>query len=126
MKLNLHPKEFLALYNLLHTVPLDNPDQVNLSEVRNRMKSYAISALAKKELDPPDDVLLKVWENNQKEKINNLEKMNDDIKKNMFILDKDEKKSDDPPQPVVTKIGKVKVSKLFRGRLVSTLHKIKG
>jgi hypothetical protein len=114
MKLNLHPKEFLALYNFLHanlqSISTTDPDHASLCEVKNRMRSYAISALLKKENDLPDDVLFRNWENNQKAKIENLEKMNKEISsKNMFAFDdyeETEVNTKNPPAPKVPKIGK--------------------
>ena len=119
MKLNLHPKEFLALYSLLHSVTSDNPEHSSLNEVKNRMKSYAVSALLKKELDPPDDVMLKLWEKTQTEKISNLEKLNKDLDpRNIFVFDEKEEAEETqqyprrPPVPVVPKLRKQKVGKL--------------
>lgn len=113
MKLNLHPKEFLAVYNLLNSVTPDNPDHVHLQEVRNRMRSYTISALTRKELDPPDDVLLNLWEKTQKDKISELEKLNRNLDpRNMFVEEQNEiEYPKRPPMPVVPKVGKLKVNK---------------
>ena len=114
MKLNLHPKEFLAIYNLLNSSNVEGADSVHLQEVRNRMRSYAISALLKKETDPPEDVLLNIWENTQKEKINILEKMNKNLDpRNMFLDDKDEDNEypRKPPSPFIPRVGKVKTNR---------------
>ena len=121
MKLNLHPKEFLAVYNLLNSCASDCADYVHIQEARNRMRSYLLSALSKKETDTPDDVLFALWEKTQNEKINNLKKQNKELDpRNIFSFQEDpdeqsENMSSRPPMPVVPRVGKTKVNKMLLG-----------
>ncbi len=81
MKLNLHPKEFLSLYSLLEQQirdEFDTPTDPSLKEVYNRMRSYLISTLGRR-----DDGLVEdsfdVWEREQKKKIADLESQNEKL-----------------------------------------------
>jgi len=80
MKLNLHPKEFLALYNLLSVHKPVGPDEVPLQEVYNRMRSCIISALSAKGIPGSDDSIFDSWEKVQKKKIDELQQKNEQIK----------------------------------------------
>ena len=71
MKLNLHPKEFLALYNLLSIQRSAAADDPALQLVYSRMKACIVSALTKcGEVD--SDAAFSGWEKNQKKKIDAL------------------------------------------------------
>ena len=78
MKLNINPKEFLALYNLLHSIVDDDSklegDMVNLSQVHGRMKAYMLSSLASGGQDPVD-----AWFEREQTKINDLKQAKEDV-----------------------------------------------
>lgn len=87
MRLNLSPKEFMALYSelqaCLHRTGVDSTiDTLSLKSVSDRMHSCIISALLRKEEgDDRDathvditDKLFKQWEDDQKAKIESLKK----------------------------------------------------
>ena len=71
MKLNLHPKEFLCLYNLLEDQRRAGFEEPPLQEVHNRMKSYIVTALSRCSEVDIDNVFMG-WEKNQKKKIDDL------------------------------------------------------
>lgn len=100
MKLNLHPKEFLALYNFLNSNLLTqtkvSSDEITLTEVTNRMRSYLMSILTKCDKTQPDDLLMERWEKDQKEKISNLELANKTIKKKFLTSDDEDFDNDFP------------------------------
>lgn len=88
VKLNLHPKEFLSLYSLLEQQirdEFDTPTDPSLKEIYNRMRSYLISTLGRR-----DDGLVEdsfdVWEREQKAKIADLESQNEKLM--MSIVDR--------------------------------------
>ena len=80
MRLNLHPKEFLALYNSLQKLNLESvtpgSEDSALKEVLNRMRACLISSLQKRGDSSSDDDLMDLWEKDQKEKIADLEDRN--------------------------------------------------
>jgi len=85
MKLNLHPKEFLAIYSLLEQQvrdEFDTPVEASLKEVYNRMKSYLVSTLGRR-----DDSLVEdsfdTWEREQKKKIAELESKKDSLEQEL-------------------------------------------
>jgi hypothetical protein len=80
MKLNLHPKEFLALYNLLSVNRSAGSDEVHLQEIYNRMRACIVSALSTKGVPGSDDLIFDSWEKSQKKKINELQQKNEQIK----------------------------------------------
>lgn len=80
MKLNLHPKEFLALYNLLSIQRSAAAEDPTLQLVYNRMKACIISALSKRSGDDTGDDPFDVWEKNQKKKIDELSVLNERLK----------------------------------------------
>jgi len=82
MKLNLHPKEFLALYNMIQRQPhLEGKevDDVALHEVHNRMRACLISALLHRR-DDDDDIMFDAWEQSQRKKIEELTIQNNELK----------------------------------------------
>lgn len=82
MKLNLHAKEYLALFNLLQLV-VDKPTTTEvgmLNEVRNRMRSHIISALQQHPDGIECDDRLSQWELNQKKKLADLKSLDAELK----------------------------------------------
>lgn len=77
MKLNVNPKELLALYNLLHArveqsrEVSDVGDDVHLRQVYNRLRAIIVAGLTNKVVDPVDS-----WLKHEKEKV---ERLNDQV-----------------------------------------------
>ena len=80
MKLNLHPKEFLAIYSMLEGQRHAGFEESSLQEVYNRMRACIISALSSKGFSGSDDATLDAWEKLQKKKIDELNNKNEKIK----------------------------------------------
>lgn len=79
MKLNLHPKEFLALYNLLEEHRHAEFDDNSLREVYNRMRSYIVMALSIRDEDSTQSSM-DAWFKVQQKKIAELKEKNDALK----------------------------------------------
>lgn len=81
MKLNVNPKELLALYNLLHTKVgqnqevSDEGDGVHLRQVYNRLRAIIVAGLINKAVDPVDS-----WLKHEQEKVNRLNDQVDAVK----------------------------------------------
>ena len=84
MKLNLHPKEFLALYNLLSIQQAAAADDPTLQLIHNRMKAIIITSLTKCG-DSDTDNAFYGWEKNQKKKINELKEQLKTVTSNDFM-----------------------------------------
>lgn len=84
MKLNVNPKELLALYNLLHAKVEqrlevnDEGDDVHLRQVYNRLRAITIAALTNKAIDPVDS-----WLKHEQEKVNRLNSQVDAVNKSL-------------------------------------------
>jgi hypothetical protein len=63
IKIDLHPDEFVTLYDLLSLQQLQSGEQI-LQSLRSKMKETLLQALKEK-----DDVQFERWEREQKEKM---------------------------------------------------------
>lgn len=79
MKLNLHPKEFLALYNLLEEHKHVDFEDNSLREVYNRMRSYIVASLSLRDEDQTESSM-DAWFKVQQKKIAELKEKNEAIK----------------------------------------------
>lgn len=81
MKLNVNPKELLALYNLLHArveqrqEVSEEGDDVHLRQVYNRLRAIIVAGLTNKAVDPVDS-----WLKHEQEKVNRLNDQVDAVK----------------------------------------------
>lgn len=80
MKLNINPKELLALYNLLGQ-SLGQPDDrgddgVQLRQLHGRLRAIIIAGLTNKTIDPVDS-----WLKHEQEKVNRLNSQVDAVSK---------------------------------------------
>lgn len=79
MKLNLHPKEFLALYNLLEEHKHVDFEDTSLREVYNRMRSYIVASLSFRDEEQAESSM-DAWFKVQQKKIAELKEKNEAIK----------------------------------------------
>jgi hypothetical protein len=91
MKLNINPKELLALHNLLHERFCDYPgggpadpnarsaDDIQLHQVYNRLRSIVVASLSNQRSNPVEQ--FEAFFNKEQAKIDKLKEQNDDIKK---------------------------------------------
>ena len=79
MKLNLYPKEFLALYSLLEDRMQSDFEDPSLREIHGRMRAYVLNALGSRDEESAEK-LMGVWVKSQQQKIDQLNEENQAIK----------------------------------------------
>lgn len=90
MKLNINPKELLALYNLLHAKVEQGQevgaegDDVQLRQIHGRLRAIIIAGLTGKAVDPVDS-----WLKHEQEKVDRLNDQNESLKVEARELGKD-------------------------------------
>lgn len=78
MKLNLYPKEFLALYSLLEDRMHSDFEDPSLREIHGRMRAYVLNALGSRDEESAEK-LMGVWVKSQQRKIDQLNEENQAI-----------------------------------------------